>query len=262
MLREIAKALTTEKSRETVKNSAKTDVVRANLCSSSSKLSVGAKLGIQSIIRILLILISTCRRHDKAIVGEILDLSATLLGQAPILSMSHLLADFSSDIGESLQPLIAFVRDIAMSSEDGDGHGLKAVQILMGLALARGSLPLMLSVVDLLLHKHGDGHDSMHTIMPMLKALFEHRIKRDGHGNDGADGSPDDDGVERTVDEDVAEGRNEQRPVDLDNLNQQQHHEGDHFSNAESNAVTQFSLLPDEVITKYGTYSVHPRPNS
>lgn len=48
---------------------------RSKLASSSSKLSVGSKLGIESIIRIMLILISTTRRHDKGVIWQILELS-------------------------------------------------------------------------------------------------------------------------------------------------------------------------------------------
>lgn len=97
-----------------------------------------------------------------------------MLEEAPPLSLSNS-PEFSPDIGESLEPLVQFVRDLACSTTDGAEIPLKALQILLGLALARGSLAQLLAVVDMLLSSKMDGNDRVLHINKLLQSLFEHR---------------------------------------------------------------------------------------
>jgi HECT-domain (ubiquitin-transferase)/Regulator of chromosome condensation (RCC1) repeat/SPRY domain/Kelch motif len=148
-------------------------------------LKPAAKLAIKTMVRTLLILMRSCQSHDSAIVCQILDLASRLVGELEPLSLQDG-PNFSPDIQEGLVPLLDYVRSLVVASpapgamvsstssssllgkkkhkhsrDDSkssvamsvfaESEQAYAVNVLSGLALARGSLQELLSIVDVML---------------------------------------------------------------------------------------------------------------
>jgi len=144
-----------------------------HLAITAPPLSTTKRIGLKTVVRTILILIRSAQRHDPFLVAQILELCAQVLNETPPLSLTDG-PEFSPDVGRAVSPLIDFVRAVIMSEEsdsdsdsdsdlDADSSAqrledarllqTRAASIVFGVALARGSVSGLLSLIDVLLRK-------------------------------------------------------------------------------------------------------------
>lgn len=109
----------------------------------------------------LMILVRSAQRNDPAVVNDILDLATALLSEAKPLSLIDG-RSFSPFAAQVIEPLVAFVGSLNSPEAASLSHTVKtkALSVLLGMAIARGSLGNMLAVVQTLLNLEADGKQS------------------------------------------------------------------------------------------------------
>ncbi|SPQ96010.1 unnamed protein product (mitochondrion) [Plasmodiophora brassicae] len=166
----------------------KTSVQVKRVMDSKPRLATSTKLGLQSVVRLLLILIDMARRSDKSLISQILKMASTLVSETPVLSLSDD-SVFSSDIVDVIGPIIHFVRDVAVGTDMGssDDTSKLAVEAILGFAMARGSLSLLLSVVNILLDGCLERRQREYNFGHLLRALHTYQpVPRSEVGDDAA----------------------------------------------------------------------------
>jgi len=165
--------------RDRIRTSQSASALHDRLKLSAPPLSTTAKIGIKTAVRMFLILIKSAEKYDKEIIGDILDLMNDILQECPLLSLVEGPA-FSPDITNGIRPFLLFIESLVTSAYSEIYVRQKAISILFGIALARGSLLELLSLVKILLLLDANGlNDLTLPVLGFVKCLVEYRIDGD-----------------------------------------------------------------------------------
>jgi len=180
ILSQIHEAIRRETWRVGKRTKARVLQLKQNLEAAMPSLTLTAKLGVRVVTQLLLLSFNeTSKKSDPQFLNSTLDVLLAALGNVAPLSLQDGRI-FSPDLATSMKPLLDYLEDVACGDGKIAGVREKAVDVMLSIALARGTVADALSMVDVFQRNCLLGRDQLYPVQDFLNFLSDFEGRDEG----------------------------------------------------------------------------------